>query len=70
MKYAGGFLGGDNQLRPELTFSLFQPVGNTPLLKGLSRTYLSSPLDAQSNARKSLPLLRSLLSWCCVTLQP
>ncbi len=31
VEYAGGFLGGDNQfLRPELTFSLFQPVSNYP----------------------------------------
>lgn len=31
VEYAGGFLGGDNQfLRPELTFSMFQPVSNYP----------------------------------------
>lgn len=31
VEYAGGFLGGDNQfLRPELTFSMFQPVTNYP----------------------------------------
>ena len=32
MEYAGGFLGGDNQfLRPEVSFSLFQPVGRNPV---------------------------------------
>jgi outer membrane protein insertion porin family len=31
VEYAGGFLGGDNQfLRPELTFSLFQPLSVYP----------------------------------------
>ncbi len=31
VEYAGGFLGGDNHfLRPELTFSIFQPVSNYP----------------------------------------
>ncbi|HEX9944986.1 MAG TPA: outer membrane protein assembly factor BamA [Thermoanaerobaculia bacterium] len=31
MEYAGGFLGGDNHfIRPEATFSLFQPVSNYP----------------------------------------
>ena len=31
VEYAGGFLGGDNQfVRPELTFSIFQPVSNYP----------------------------------------
>lgn len=31
VEYAGGFLGGDNQfLRPELSFSMFQPVSNYP----------------------------------------
>jgi outer membrane protein insertion porin family len=31
VEYAGGFLGGNNEfLRPELSFSLFQPVGSYP----------------------------------------
>jgi len=31
VEYAGGFLGGDNQfLRPELTFTMFQPLSNYP----------------------------------------
>jgi outer membrane protein insertion porin family len=42
VEYAGGFLGGDNYfLRPEATFSIFQPVSNYP-----TRTILAFNAEA------------------------
>lgn len=48
VEYAGGFLGGDNYfLRPEATFSIFQPVSNYP-----TKTVLA--LNAEGGMIKSL----------------
>ena len=40
VEYAGGFLGGDNYfIRPELTFSMFQPVSDYPDPRRWSRQH-------------------------------
>ncbi|MFL6199275.1 MAG: outer membrane protein assembly factor BamA [Thermoanaerobaculia bacterium] len=61
VEYAGGFLGGDNQfIRPELSFSIFQPVSNYPTKTLVAFNAEGGLIDPFGNTKLS-PLERFFL---------
>ncbi|HKI04769.1 MAG TPA: outer membrane protein assembly factor BamA [Thermoanaerobaculia bacterium] len=62
MEYAGGFLGGDNEfLRPEITFSMFQPVSSYPTRSLIGFNAEAGLVDPLGDERNLSPFERFFL---------